>query len=219
MENTFSSPFSIQGKGGKCCARVTLCLFPFSPRGAKARRATFTMREKGCAWFLNRWEESSVLPRYAVPPSLLSLSPLHSLILYYSVASSCPSFHLFDFHNKFSSLVICQFQFCFSIFLSPHPFHFCPVLALSLPFPVCVALDTLPRSTSTLCFPLLTLQCKKLKLDEGELQNIDSRHDMSSHWKTMCFLCLFYCSLQILTTSCNTVPLNLPIVPLAQFCA
>lgn len=130
MENTFSSPFCSQGKGGKCCACVTLCLFPLSPRGAKARRATFTMREKGCVWFLNRWEESSVLPRYAVPPSLLSLSPFHSLILYYSVPSPCPSFHLFDFHNTFPSLVICQFQFCFSIFLSPHPFHFCPVLSL-----------------------------------------------------------------------------------------
>lgn len=77
MENTFQVR---RGKERRCCARVTLCLFPLSPRGAKARRATFTKRGRGCAWCWNRWEESSVPPRYAIPPSSLSLSLFHSCI-------------------------------------------------------------------------------------------------------------------------------------------
>lgn len=44
----------------RCCGGWCDAVFPHSPRGAKARQATITRRENGCAWCSNRWEESSV---------------------------------------------------------------------------------------------------------------------------------------------------------------
>lgn len=148
----------------RCCGGMliaTLCLFPLSPRGAKARRATSTRREKGCAECSNRWDESSVLVRYADPLSSyvpFSFPFSHSLLLL------CPSFP-------------CVHLLCLTchIFLSPHlpvsifvspfssgsSFCVCLLLPLSLLFPLCLVLDMLPKTTSTLCFPLLTLECKR----------------------------------------------------------
>lgn len=65
---------------------ATLCLFLLSPRGAKARRATSTRREKGCAECSNRWDESSVLVRYAFSFSSRVPFSSFSLILYYSLS-------------------------------------------------------------------------------------------------------------------------------------
>lgn len=114
--------FSQEGEGGVVVGHTyaTFCLFPLSPRGAKARRATSTRREKDCAECSNRWDESNVLVRYALPlsscvpfsfPFSYSVLPLLSRVLH---------FHLSDFsvfHVTFSSLLICQFRFCFSLFL------------------------------------------------------------------------------------------------------
>lgn len=133
---------------------------PLSPRGAKARRGTSMRREKGCAEYSNRWDESSVLVRYAL---LFSCDVPFSLILYCSCfpLSSiyiCPTFSIF--YVTFSSLLICQFRFYFSLFLRPC-FCVCLLLPLSLLFPLCLVLDMLPKTTSTPCFPLLTLECKR----------------------------------------------------------
>lgn len=170
---------SQEGGGGVVVGHTyaTLCLFPLSPRGAKARRATSTRREKGCAECSNRWDESSVLVRYALRLSSsvpFSFPSSHSLPL---LLFLCPSF-------PFVQL------FCLSrhIFLSPHLpvsilFHPFPqallfvsasFLPLSLLFPLCLVLDMLPKTTSTLCFPLLTLECKRQREEEKELQKIDS---------------------------------------------
>lgn len=155
-------------------AYATLCLFPLSPRGAKARRATSTRREKGCAECSNRWDESSVLVRYVLPLSscvLLSFPFPHSVLL---LLSCVLHFHLSNFHVTFSSPLICQFRFCFSLFLRLLFFCVCLPLPLSLLFPLCLVLDMLPKTTSTLCFPLLTLECKRQREEEKELQKIDS---------------------------------------------
>lgn len=98
---------------------ATLSLFPLSPREAKARRATSMRREKGCAGFSNRWDESSVLVRYALLISTVafSFSFSQSLLL---LLSCVLHFHLSNysvFHVTFSSLLKCQFRFCFSLFL------------------------------------------------------------------------------------------------------
>lgn len=178
MENTFQVR---RGKERRCCARVTLCLFPLSPRGAKARRATFTKRGRGCAWCWNRWEESSVPPRYAIPPSSLSLSLFHSCIPDSSVASPCPSFSF--------------------IWLSQHIFFSSTltgrVLVLFLRFPQLLP-PFVPRPTSLAPFSCMrsSWHCAQIhintllpithttvqKADERELQNINLCHEMSSRW-------------------------------------
>lgn len=124
MENTFSSPFFLRQEGGGGVAvghaYATLCLFPPSPRGAKARRATSTRREKGCAECSNRWDESSVLVRYVLPlSSCVPFSFLfsHSLLL---LLSCVLHFHLSNFS-----------VFHIIFFLCPH----LPVSILFLPFP------------------------------------------------------------------------------------
>lgn len=79
-------------------AYSALCLFPLSPRGAKARRATSTRREKGCAECSNRWDESSVLVRYALPlssPVPISFSFPHCfLVSFICICLTFPSPHL-----------------------------------------------------------------------------------------------------------------------------
>lgn len=95
----------------------------------------------------------------------------HSVLL---LLSCFLRFHLSNFHVTFSSLLICQFQFCFSLFLRLLFFCVCLLLPLSLLFPLCLVLDMLPKTTSTLCFPLLTLECKRQREEEKELQKIDS---------------------------------------------
>lgn len=122
MENTFSSPFFFLSQGGRGGvvvghANATLCFFPLSPRGAKARRGTSMRREKGCAECSNRWDESSVLVKYV--PLLSSCVPFshfsHSLL---PLLSCVIHFHLSNFF----------FLSC-HIFLSPH----LPVSILFLP--------------------------------------------------------------------------------------
>lgn len=157
---------SQEGWGGVVVvnAYVTLCLSPFSPQGVKARRAMSMKREKGCDGCSNRWDESSVLVRYAL---LLSCCPCLFCFLSFftTLAFLCPSSVLFNFsvfHVTFSSLLICQFRFCFSLFL--RLFFLCLPPFTSLPtfsFTVCLVLEMLPKTTSTLCFLLLTLECKK----------------------------------------------------------
>lgn len=66
----------------------------------------------------------------------------------------------------------------------------------------------MPRSTSTLCFLLLTPQCRKQKADERELQNIDLCHDKSSHCVRKELFLLIYWNLKIWTLSSDTVLLN-----------
>lgn len=153
-------------------AYVTLCLFPLSPRGTKARRATFTRREKGCAWFLNRWDESSVLVRYAAPLSSVSLSLFPSLILYYSCFLMSFIFIYLTFITHFPHSSYASFSF--DLRFPQAPLFVSASFYLSLLFPICLALDMLPKTTSTLCFPLLTLEWKGQREEEKELQKIDS---------------------------------------------
>ena len=112
-------------------------------------------------------------PSFFLSPFLFSF-----LSFFTTLAFSCPSF-------PFLRLL------CLSrhIFLSPHlpvsilfrPFPqallfvSASFLPLSLLFPLCLVLDMLPKTTSTLCFPLLTLECKRQREEEKELQKIDSR--------------------------------------------
>lgn len=66
------------------CGGVIVYLFPLSPQGVKARRATSMRRGKGCAECSNKWDESSVPVRYALLLFTWSFPLLLSLILYYS---------------------------------------------------------------------------------------------------------------------------------------
>ena len=147
-----------------CNTYAPLCLLPLSPQGAKARRATSMRREKGCAEFSNRWDESSVLVRYAFFLSFYTFLFFFPLILFFPFTFLCPLFNLSNFpvfQATFSSLCKCQFRFRSSPFLRLLFFLCPPPLALSLLFPLCLVLDTLPKTTSTPCFPLLTLAFKR----------------------------------------------------------
>lgn len=84
IENTFLLPFLKLLSGIIVdCAYATVCLFPLSPQGAKARRATNTRSENGCSECSNRWDESSVLVRYVLlisSPVIFSFLASHSLL-------------------------------------------------------------------------------------------------------------------------------------------
>lgn len=63
-------------------ANLTMCLFPLSPQGAKARRSTSMKRGNGCGGCSNKLDESSVLVRYSLFLVLVfSLSGLVSFTL------------------------------------------------------------------------------------------------------------------------------------------
>lgn len=130
-------------------------LFLHRPRGAKARQGTGRRRERGYAECSNRWDESSVPVRYALSrsyratfsfstalPLLRALQFFHSS--YFAVFQFTRSPHL-------SASFVCLFPLA-PLFLSLPPFT-------SLP-PFCLVFDMLPKTTSTLHFPLLTLECK-----------------------------------------------------------
>lgn len=119
-------------------AYATLCLIPLSPRGAKARRATSTRREKGCAECSNRWDESNVLVRYAL--ALSSCVPFsHSLLLLLFLCPAFPFVHLLCLSRH--------------IFLSTH----LPVSILFLLFPQAPLFLCLPPFTSPPSFFLYAL--------------------------------------------------------------
>lgn len=100
-------------------AYVTMCLFPPSPQGAKARRATSMKRENGCGECSNRWDESSVLVRYSlryfIPWPFLFLAFYYTLLFPSCICHS----HLCHFCHRtcHNSLNICQFGFGVFLFL------------------------------------------------------------------------------------------------------
>lgn len=165
-------------------AHVTLCLSPLSPRGVKARRAMSMKRGKGCGECSNRWDESSVLVRYV-------------LLLSYCNYLFC--FLLFFVTLCFPVTFVCIVQlFCLSchILFIPHlPVSiffslFFRLLFLCLPrftslptfsFTICLVLEMLPKTTSTLCFLLLALECKKQREEEKALGKKTQCTVMSSH--------------------------------------
>lgn len=146
----FHHQFLKVGGGGVVVghAYAILCFFPLSPRGAKARRATSTRREKGCAECSNRWDESSVLVRYAL--RLSSCVPLSFPISYFLLLllSCVLHFHLSNFsvfHVTFSSLLICQFWFCISLFLKLFVLCLPPLTSLPPSFLYALFLTCCPK--------------------------------------------------------------------------
>lgn len=72
-------------------AYVTLCLLPLSPQGVTTRRWTSRRREKYCAEYSNRWDESSVLARCArsLWAFLISFIPFFTCPCLYSGIVTC----------------------------------------------------------------------------------------------------------------------------------
>lgn len=139
-------------------AYATVCLFPLSPQGAKARRATNTRRENGCSECSSRWDESSVLVRYVLlisSPVIFSFLASHSLLLLLSciLYSHFVNLHFFTFTMfQFTSASL-DFFFC----LSQTP-NFMSTFYLS--FDSLSLVDILAKISSTFCFHY-TLESKK----------------------------------------------------------
>lgn len=129
----FFSSYKSGGRG-RCYDGTHLCgvvFVPPSPRGVKARRGTSRRREKGCVECSNRWDESSVLVRYALSfflPLSPSLFPLlsFSFSLFRVLISIYPTFPVSHFIFSLSSVA----SFDFISISSP---VFCLLPSTSLP--------------------------------------------------------------------------------------
>lgn len=148
-------------------AYVTLCLFPPQPSGSEGQTGDKHEERERLRRVLKQMGRikcpSEVCAPFFFPcPFLFSF-----LSLFATLAFLCPSIPFIQL-------------FCLSchIFPSPH----LPVSILLLPFPQALLfvtassylspslLDMLPKTTSTLCFPLLTLECKMQREEDKELQ-------------------------------------------------
>lgn len=167
MENTFSSQFCSKSGGmGKCCGATRLCgvvFVPPQPSGSEGQTGDELEERERLRRVLKQMgrikcPSEVCATSFFLCPFLFSFLPFVS-----TLAFLCPSFPFVQL-SYLSCHIFLSPRLPVSMFFLPFPQALLCVSAssyLSLPFPLCLVLDMLPKTTSTLCFPLLTLQCKK----------------------------------------------------------
>lgn len=218
MENTFSSPFLSQ----ESCGGTRLCdvvLVSPQPSGNEGQTGNIHKERERLRLVLKQMGRIKC-PSEVCSPSFFcvpfSFPFSHSLLV---LLSNLLHFHLSDFHNTFSSLIICQFQF-WSPFSSGSPFCFCLLLPL-IPFSYMPCSWHVAQNHINTLLPITHTRVQKAerggeRAAKNRLYALTCPH--IEKWAvSSCFLCLFNSSHQILTNSRNSVPLNLHFVPLIQF--
>lgn len=225
-KHIFITIFFKTGGRGRCCGGTRLCdivFVPPQPSGSEGQTGDKHKERERLRRVLKQMGRIKCPSEVCTPSFFLCPFLLSFLSFFTTLAFLCPSFPFVQLfclsYHIFPMSSSASFNFV-SPFSSGSSFCVCLLLPLSLLFPLCLVLDMLPKTTSTLCFPLLTLECKRQREEEKELQKIDSLlwHVLTEKLAvSSCFLCLFNSNRKILTNCSNFLPLNLHFVPLTQF--